>query len=100
MSGDIFRNCNCIVLVYEISKRESFENISNWIGKCKKNAPKNVLMVLVGNKCDLQNERQVTTEEGEQFAKGKGMLFYETAAKTGENVENFFQKITKEFLKK
>ena len=58
---------------------------------CKNSAPKSILMVLVGNKCDLENKREVTEEEGRDFAEKNGMLFFETSAKTGKNVEELFK---------
>ena len=76
-------------MVYDISSKESLEHIPDFIEKYKKLCPKEVLMVLVGNKCD--QERKVSTEEGQKFAKENGMLFNETSAKTGDNVEKLFQ---------
>ena len=93
--ANCFKQGDCVFLVYEITKRKSFENISNWIKECKSNASENVLIVLIGNKCDLNEERQVTTEEGENLAKKYEISFYETSAKTGENVQEAFT----EFLK-
>ena len=90
-----FKQGDCVFLVYEITNRKSFENISNWIEKCKSNASENVLIVLIGNKCDLNEKRQVTTEEGENLAKKYEISFYETSAETGENVQKAFT----EFLK-
>ena len=90
-----FRKSDCVFLVYEITNRKSFENISNWIKECKSNASENVLIVLIGNKCDLNEKRQVTTEEGENLAKKYKISFYETSAKTGKNVQEAFT----EFLK-
>ena len=90
-----FKKSDCVFLVYEITNRKSFENISNWIKECKRHASENVLIVLIGNKCDLNEKRQVTTEEGENLAKKYEISFYETSAETGENVQKAFT----EFLK-
>ena len=87
----IFKGCNCLFLVYDISSKESLEHIPDFIEKYKKLCPKEVLMVLIGNKCDLENKREVSTEEGQKFAKENGMPFFETSAKTGENVEKLFK---------
>ena len=89
-----YKNTACAIIVYEISNKKSFENISSWIEECKNTAPKSILMVLVGNKCDLDN-REVTEEEGREFAEKNGMLFFETSAKTGKNVEELFKESVK-----
>ena len=89
-----YKNTACAIIVYEISNKKSFENISSWIEECKNTAPKSILMVLVGNKCDLDN-REVTEEEGREFAEKNGMLFFETSAKTGKNVEELFKQSVK-----
>ena len=77
----------CALIVYEIDKTKSFENITKWIEELKRYAPKTVLMILIGNKCDLNEKRKVTEEEGRELAEKNGMLFFETSAKTGKNVE-------------
>ena len=85
-----YKNSACALLVYDISKKESFESIQSWIDDCKSSAPETVLMVLVGNKSDLTEERKVSEEEGREFAEKNGLLFFETSAKTGKNVEEVF----------
>ena len=90
-----YKNTACAIIVYEISNKKSFENISSWIEECKNTAPKSILMVLVGNKCDLEDNREVTEEEGREFAEKNGMLFFETSAKTGKNVEELFKQSVK-----
>ena len=85
-----YKNSVCAILVYDISNRESFEHISNWVEDCMSQSPKTVFMVLVGNKSDLNEYRQVTFEEGQEMAKNYKMMFFETSAKTGENVEKIF----------
>ena len=85
-----YKNSACALIVYDITRRVSFENLSDWIEDCKNSSPKTVFMVLVGNKCDLEENREVTEEEGKEFAERHGMLFFETSAKTGKNVEEVF----------
>ena len=86
-----YENFACAILVYEINNRKSFQNLSNWIENFKKSIPKTTLTVLVGNKCDLEEKREVTEEEGRKFAENNEMLFFETSAKTGKNVEEVFK---------
>ena len=97
--SNLFKKCAGALLVYEIGNKESFQNIPNFIKTCKENSPEEVVMVLVGNKSDLE-ERQVSTEEGQKLAEKNGMLFFETSAKTGENVEKLFQETVQEISKK
>jgi small GTP-binding protein len=89
MVGSYFKNADCAYFVYQITNRESFQNINNWIETCK-SAQGEVLMVLIGNKCDLEKERKVSKEEGENLAQKYGIPFYETSAKTGANVQEAF----------
>ena len=86
-----YKNSACALIVYDISRKVSFENLVEWIEDCRNSSPKTVFMVLVGNKCDLEKDREVTEEEGREFAERNGMLFFETSAKTGQNVEEVFK---------
>ena len=95
-----YKNCVCAILVYDISNRESFENISQWVNHCIENSPKKVFMILVGNKCDLIESRQIPFEKGKEMAEKNNMMFFETSAKTGENVEKIFVDSTKEINNK
>ena len=87
-----YKNSVCAFIVYDITKRETFENVQVWLDDIKNQCPQTVLLVLVGNKLDLENERQISYEEGESFAQKNNMYFFETSAKTGVNIENLFLK--------
>ena len=88
------------MVVYDITNRDSFNNVSTWIEDCKNQSPKTIFMVLVGNKSDLQDKRQVNYKEGQELAERFQMLFFETSAKDGNNVEEIFLKSADEIAKK
>lgn len=85
-----YKNSVCALIVYDISNRDSFTNVCSWIEDCKNQCPKTVYMILVGNKSDLEEQREVRKEEGQDLADKYGINFFETSAKTGENVEEVF----------
>ena len=87
-----YKNSVCACIVYDITNRNSFQNVQLWIDDCKKQTPKTVLLILIGNKLDLESNRQVSYEEGRSFAIDNDMLFFETSAKTGENIDELFNK--------
>ena len=81
-----FRGSNGILLIYDITTRESFKNLESWLIEIEKNASENVLKILIGNKNDLENERVISKEEGQDFANRYSMQFIETSAKMDTNV--------------
>ncbi|KAI7870345.1 putative rab-2,4,14 [Spinellus fusiger] len=87
-----YRGAAGALLVYDISRRETFEHIPMWLADIRKHANPHTTIMLIGNKCDLdQRQRQVTLEEAEQFAKDNDIhLFLETSAKSSMNVEDAF----------
>ena len=95
-----YKNSVCALVVYDISSKDSFNNVTSWIEDCKNQSPKTIFMVLVGNKCDLEDKRQVTYEEGKELADKNEMIFFESSAKDGINVEKIFEDSAKEIAKK
>ena len=95
-----YKNSVCALVVYDITNRQSFENVKAWIEDCKSQSPNTILMALVGNKIDLDSSRAVSTEEGEDFANMNGMPFFETSAKSGENIDSIFTNTATEICHK
>ena len=85
-----YKNSICACIVYDITNRKSFEDVKLWLEDCKSQSPRKILLVLIGNKIDLEDKREVSFEEGEKFAKENNMMFLETSAKNGDNIENIF----------
>ena len=87
-----YKNSVCACIVYDITSRNSFNSIQNWIDDCTKQTPKSILLILIGNKNDLNDKREVQYEEGAEFARKRNMIFLETSAKTGNNINDIFEK--------
>ena len=87
--SNFYRNSSLAVILYSIDNRESFEHAENWLNDLKSQANPEVRIFLVGNKCDLEEQRQVSKEEGMKYKTDQGLdLFMETSAKTGYNARN------------
>ncbi|KAK9352021.1 ras family-domain-containing protein [Lipomyces doorenjongii] len=87
------RDSTVAVVVYDVTNRNSFINTSKWIDDVRAERGNDVIIVLVGNKTDLNDKRQVTSEEGEKKAKEFKVMFIETSAKAGHNVKTLFRRI-------
>ena len=81
------KNAHGIVLMYDITKKKTFEDISLWMKGIKEIKPDNFPIILIGNKCDLKEEREVKTTDGENLANEYNIGFYETSNKDGINIE-------------
>ena len=100
MSVGVIKTVDGLVLVYSINKKESFKNLDSWINQLNNLVDLSVKpVIIVGNKCDLASERDVTYEEGKEYAQQHGFNFYETSAKTGENVKTAFDDIFEQLYK-
>ena len=95
-----YKNSVCALVVYDITNKDSFKNILNWIQDCKNQSPKTIFMVLVGNKSDLNDKREVSYDDGKDLAEKNNMLFFETSAKNGDNIEEIFGNSAQEIAKK
>eukprot|EP01138_Halocafeteria_seosinensis_P010801 gb/GECG01011031.1/.p1 GENE.gb/GECG01011031.1/~~gb/GECG01011031.1/.p1 ORF type:complete len:203 (+),score=26.45 gb/GECG01011031.1/:1-609(+) len=90
ITSSYYRGAHGIIIVYDITDRESFDNVKQWFNEIERYACANVNKLLVGNKCDLESKRQVDFEEAQAFADEHGIPFLETSAKDATNVEKSF----------
>jgi len=94
-----YKNSVCAMVVYDITNRDSFEHVRNWIEDVRNQSPKTVLIILIGNKIDLEDQRVVSYDEGNEFAMKNGLIFGETSAKSGVGIEEIFSKSVQEIVK-
>ena len=87
-------------VVYDITRKQSFDSVDRWINDLKAAADKKLSVIIIGNKCDLEDQRQVTKEQGEEKAKNNEVAFMETSAFSGENLDKAFEKMMNEVFKK
>lgn len=87
------RDSSVAVVVYDITNYNSFQQTAKWIDDVRTERGSDVIIMLVGNKTDLSDKRQVTTEEGERKAKELNVMFIETSAKAGYNVKQLFRRV-------
>ncbi|XP_049804559.1 ras-related protein Rab-4B isoform X2 [Schistocerca nitens] len=95
-----YRGAAGALLVYDITNRDSFNALADWLSDARSLASPNIVILLVGNKKDLDAEREVTFLEASCFAQENELMFLETSARTGENVEEAFLKCSKSILAK
>ena len=95
-----YRNSSGVFLVYDVTRQESFNNIQRWLKEVREYADPDVVIMLVGNKTDLNYMRAVSTEDGSKFAEQNGMFFMETSAMSNTNIDKAFEKIIEEIHRK
>lgn len=93
-----FRGARAVALVYDVTNRESFNNISNWAAQIREHAG-DITRVLIANKADLSSKAKVTTAEGQALAAEGKMLFFECSAKSNLNVDEAFQAVATQAVK-
>jgi len=95
-----YRGAAGALLVYDVTRRDSFEHLSTWLRDAREYSSPELVVIVVGNKCDLEAERQVPTEEGQKFADENGLVFMETSAMSAKNVERAFVSVANDVIKK
>ena len=95
-----YRGAKGAFVVYDITRKSSFESVEKWVNDLNATGDKNITIVMIGNKCDLEDQRQITKEEGQEKATKLQVAFFETSALSGENVEKAFEMMMNEVYKK
>ena len=86
MTKSMYRKVDGIIITYDLTQQATFDGVANWIESINENAAVDVFKILVGNKVDLEDDRQVSKDHAQKFADKKGLKFFETSAKTKINV--------------
>ncbi|GJT96870.1 Ras-related protein RGP1-like protein [Tanacetum coccineum] len=94
-----YRGAVGAMLVYDITKRQSFDHIARWLEELRGHADNNIVIMLIGNKSDLDSQRDVSTEDAKEFAEREGLFFMETSALEATNVEPAFLTILTEIYR-
>ena len=93
MITNFYRSSSLAIIVYSINQKDSFKDLDLWIKELRLNNSPDTKLILVGNKLDLEESREISYEEGKKFANDFGFIdFFETSAKTGENIKKMFIK--------
>lgn len=100
ISQSYIRNADAIILVYDVTSEETFRHVSTWMEAINSLAKQGLPVILVGNKIDIENERRITTEEGEKLAERYKILFKEASAMSGNGVADVFTMLTVEIFDK
>jgi Ras-related protein Rab-1A len=99
INSSYYKGANGILVVYDITNKETFDGLNSWLIEIEKNSSKDVYKLLIGNKNDLEEKREITFEEGKEFASINGMEFFETSAKTAYKVQEAFELLTKDIIR-
>ena len=98
ITRNYYKGADGIILIYDITKKDTFENVRNWINNIKDEAPDRVVLILVGNKVDDERNRVVPKSEGEEIAKEFNLPFFECSAKSDINVTPVFDTLIKRII--
>jgi len=93
ITSSYFKGSNGCFIVYDITNETSFDNVEKWYEQIQSEKSKEIPIVLVGNKCDLENERKIPTEKGKDKAKNLKCAFFETSALKGINIDKIFEEL-------
>jgi len=93
-----YRDSHGAVLTYDITDQDSFQKVKNWVRELRRMLGNDICLAIVGNKIDLERERNVSIEEAEAYAQEVGALHFQTSAKQNQGVEELFLELSKNML--
>ncbi|XP_044282248.1 ras-related protein Rab-31 isoform X2 [Varanus komodoensis] len=91
-----YRGSAAAVIVYDITKQDSFHTLKKWVKELKEHGPENIVMAIAGNKCDLSDIREVPIKDAKEYGESIGAIVVETSAKNAINIEELFQGISRQ----
>ncbi|KRX07160.1 P-loop containing nucleoside triphosphate hydrolase [Pseudocohnilembus persalinus] len=91
-----YRDALGAIIVYDITFKESFDKVQKWIAELKQFGGKDIFLVVAGNKCDLENKRQINKQDAENFAKSQGAHHFQVSAKADVGIDEMFQCLVKD----
>lgn len=100
MAPIYYKDSDGAVLVYDITVRESFQKVQKWLTELRQYAGEDILIVIAGNKCDKEHERQIPTTEAEEYAKTNGAKHFSTSAKSGKGIEDMYKYLTEKIYER
>ena len=99
LTTSFLRNAEGVVIVFDVTSQESFDNVKGWINSVKSNIGENVIpIIIVGNKIDMENMREISKEDGNKIVSENGFKYFETSAKTGKGVDEAFKELVNQIL--
>ena len=98
ITSSYYRGAHAIAIVFDLTKRQTYEHVKRWMEDINKFAKENVLKFLIGNKADLKDDIQVSYEEARALSSQMKAIYFSVSAKKNENVNEFFEAATKIFL--
>ena len=91
ITKNYYKGSHGLILIYDITNTQSFENVKTWVNQIREEASSNVIIYIAGNKVDMEDERKVDRDDGEKLAEELGFPFVETSAKNGININETFE---------
>ena len=100
ITGAYYKGSKGAFVVYDITRKETFDSVDKWINDLKMSGDPKLIIIIIGNKCDLEEKREILKEQGEEKANSFGCAFLETSALSGDNIEKGFEMMINDIFNK